>query len=41
MVRALELRLLTMCEQLLPQTTQKGNKELQKLLSDIRKELER
>jgi hypothetical protein len=41
MVRELELRLLEMCEQLLPKTTQKGNQELTKLLKDIRKSLER
>lgn len=40
MRKELELRLLEMCEQLLPKTTQKGNKDLVNLLKDIRKSLE-
>ena len=40
MVRELELRLLEMCEGLLPKTSQKNNKQLIDLLKDIRKNLE-
>lgn len=39
-MKKLELRLLEMCENLLPKTTEKGNKTLQTLLADIRKQLE-
>jgi len=41
MVKELELRLLEMCESLLPKTTQKNNKQLIDLLKDIRKSLEK
>ena len=40
MVRQLELRLLEMCESLLPKTSEKNNKQLLDLLKDIRKNLE-
>jgi hypothetical protein len=41
MVKALELKILEMCEKLLPKTTERSNPALQTLLSDIRKELEK
>lgn len=39
-MKALELKLLDMCEKLLPKTTERGNKGLVELLADIRKQLE-
>jgi hypothetical protein len=39
-MRELELRVLEMCEALLPKTTERGNTTLKKLLSDLRKQLE-
>jgi len=40
MKATLELKLLDMCEKLLPKTTERSNPELKKLLSEIRKSLE-
>lgn len=40
MKKALELRLLEMCEKLLPKTTERSNSTLTQLLVDIRKDLE-
>lgn len=39
MIKALELKLLDMCEKLLPKTTERSNKALIDLLADMRKEL--
>jgi len=39
MIKALELKLLDMCEKLLPKTTERSNKTLIDLLADMRKEL--
>jgi len=39
-MRELELRVLEMCEALLPKTTERGNTALKKLLVDLRKQLE-
>lgn len=40
MKAALELKLLDMCEKLLPKTKESDNEPLKKLLKDIRKDLE-
>ena len=40
-MKALELQLLTMCEQLLPKTSMRSDKSLVDLLAKIRKELEK
>ena len=40
MMKELELKLLEMCEDLLPKTSQKNNKQLNDLLKEIRKSLE-
>ncbi len=40
-MKALELKLLDMCEKLLPKTREHGNKTLVDLLADIRKELQK
>lgn len=39
MIKALELKLLDMCEKLLPKTTERSNKALIDLLAEMRKEL--
>jgi hypothetical protein len=39
-MKALELRVLEMCEELFPKSPYKDNKKLKQLLIDIRKELE-
>lgn len=39
MKKELELRVLEMCEKLLPKTTERDNKALKDLLAGIRKEL--
>jgi hypothetical protein len=38
---AIELRLLEMCESLLPKTTERSNETLKSLLKDMRKQLEK
>jgi len=40
-MKELELKLLTMCEQLLPKTSMRSDKSLVDLLAKIRKELEK
>ena len=40
-IKELELKLLTMCEQLLPKTSMRSDKSLVDLLAKIRKELEK
>ena len=40
MTNALNLKILTMCEKILPDTKMKNNKELISLLSEIRNQLE-
>ena len=40
-MKELELKLLTMCEQLLPKTNMRSDKSLVDLLAKIRKELEK
>ena len=40
MTRELELRLLKMCEEILPNTRMANNKKLKELLADIRIQLE-
>jgi hypothetical protein len=40
-MKQLELKLLDMCEKLLPKTTERSNKALVDLLASIRKELEK
>jgi hypothetical protein len=39
-MKELELRVLEMCEALLPKTTERSNTALKQLLADIRKQLE-
>lgn len=39
-MKELELRVLEMCEALLPKTTERSNAALKQLLADIRKKLE-
>jgi hypothetical protein len=41
MIKALELKLLDMCDKLLPKTSESSNKALIQLLADIRKELKK
>ena len=40
MTNALNLKILSMCEKILPDTKMKNNKELLSLLSEIRNQLE-
>jgi hypothetical protein len=40
MTNALNLKILNMCEKILPDTKMKNNKELLQLLSEIRNQLE-
>lgn len=40
MKKELELKVLEMCEEILPKTTMKNNSKLKKLLEEIRNELE-
>ena len=40
MTNALNLKILSMCEKILPDTKMKNNKELLQLLSEIRNQLE-
>lgn len=40
MKKELELKLLQMCESLLPKTTERSNNTLKSLLAEIRKDLE-
>jgi hypothetical protein len=39
MIKALELKVLDMCEKLLPKTSERSNKALTDLFEEIRKEL--
>jgi hypothetical protein len=40
MVKSLEMRVLEMCEKLLPKTSERSNSALLDLMKDIRKQLE-
>lgn len=41
MIKSLELKVLEMCEKLLPKTSERGNKALIDLLAEVRKGLEK
>ena len=41
MIKALELKVLEMCEKLLPKTSERSNKAMIDLFAEIRKELEK
>lgn len=41
MIKTLELKVLEMCEKLLPKTSERSNKALTDLFAEIRKELEK